>query len=208
MVKTPSSNGTKNVEYENGESLATETVKEPKAEPISTQPKYHSTPPISLKANTKIAFSESISIKKTVESVQNGLDQSADNYTPKPTQPFTETDFEKKWNEYKHQLLQAGKSSLASIFEVIPEINNEEINITLENKALDDEFNAHKSEVLDFLRLELHNYNISITTKINKDIKTKKAYTPHEKFAKMSEKNPHLMTLAKTFNADIGYPID
>jgi len=163
---------------------------------------------VSLKTTSKIAFSESISIKKTIETQTDEKNEGLNTNTPKPTQQFTIEEFSKKWDNYKHLLLKQGKSSLASIFEVIPEIENEEVKITLENKALDDEFDAHKSEVLDFLRHELSNYNITITTTINKDIKTKKAYTPQEKFMKMSEKNPHLITLAKTFDADIGYPID
>jgi hypothetical protein len=36
----------------------------------------------------------------------------------------------------------------------------------------------------------------------------KKAYTPQEKFMKMSEKNPALINLAKAFEAEIGYPLD
>lgn len=96
---------------------------------------------------------------------------------------------------------------MANIFEETPEVNNNEIHLTLENKALSEEFNAHKTEVLDFLRKELNNYDINITTSINKDLTAKKAYTPQEKFMKMSEKNPHVIQLAKMLDGDIGYPI-
>jgi DNA polymerase-3 subunit gamma/tau len=97
---------------------------------------------------------------------------------------------------------------LASIFETVPLIEGNEITVTLENKALDDDFNAQKSELLDFIRKELNNYSISVNTIINKDVMIKKAYTPQEKFMKMSEKNPALINLAKAFDAEIGYPID
>jgi len=40
---------------------------------------------------------------------------------------------------------------------------------------------------------------------INKNFKTKKAYTPQEKFTKMSENNPQLKELVKALNMDVGY---
>ena len=78
----------------------------------------------------------------------------------------------------------------------------------IENKALEDEIQETKTEILDFLRKELQNYNLSIDTKINIDQKARKAYTPMEKFAKMSKKNHHLIALVKTFDMDISYPKD
>lgn len=42
-------------------------------------------------------------------------------------------------------------------------------------------------------------------TKVNKDIKLKKAYTPQEKFVKMSEENPLLKQLVQKLDMDVGY---
>jgi len=136
------------------------------------------------------------------------VDDSSLDHTPKPSENFTVEAFSKKWTAYKKLLLEDGKSSLASIFEELPHIENTDVTITLENKALDDEFNAQRSDVLDFIRKELNNYDISITTVINKDSSVKRAYTPQEKFVKMSEKNPSLIELAKAFEVEVGYPLD
>lgn len=114
--------------------------------------------------------------------------------------------FQKKWFAYKHLLIENGSTSLASAFESLPEINGENITIKVENKALEDDINETKTDILDFLRKELNNYNLNLTTKINIDLKARKAYTPMEKFAKMSEKNPHLIALVKAFDMDINYP--
>lgn len=164
-------------------------------------------PTLSLKNTTNLSFSDSISIKKStsIKEVKEDFNQ---NLSIKPTEPFTTNAFAKKWNQYKNLLLKEGKSSLASIFETAPLIEGNEITVTLENKALDDDFNAQKSELLDFIRKELNNYSISVNTIINKDVMIKKAYTPQEKFMKMSEKNPALINLAKAFDAEIGYPLD
>ena len=164
-------------------------------------------PSLSLKNTTNLSFSESISIKKST-SINEAKEDLNQDLSTKPTETFTIDEFTKKWSQYKKTLLADGKSSLASIFEELPLIENNIITVTLENKALDDEFNAQKSEFLNFIRKELNNYSISVNTIINKDVKIKKAYTPQEKFVKMSEKNPALINLAKTFDAEVGYPLD
>lgn len=164
-------------------------------------------PSLSLKSTSGLAFSDSISIKKTIQPEKTSTATNQD-ISIKPTESFTTDEFSRKWTAYKKLLLNEGKSSLASIFEELPLIEESNITITLENKALDEEFNSQKTELLDFLRKELKNYNISIETTVNKDVKIKKAYTPQEKFMKMSEKNPALINLAKAFDAEVGYPID
>lgn len=163
-------------------------------------------PTVSLKGFSSVQFSQSISIHKTTTQKKEEEDVLTQDSSNRPTEPFTEAQFREKWFIYKNQLLANGLSSLASAFENLPEIDGETINMTVENKALEDDVNENKTEILDFLRKELRNYNLSLTTKINADLRQKKAYTPMEKFAKMSEKNPHLITLVKTFDMDINYP--
>ena len=120
-------------------------------------------------------------------------------------EPYTPEQFEEKWQAYKLLLKKKGKASLVTVFESIPKIENNTIQLIVENKALEDEFHFHKSNFLDFIRKELKNHSIQIETQINKDIKTKKAYTPQEKFTKMSEKNPSLLLLKQKLDMDIGY---
>ena len=94
---------------------------------------------------------------------------------------------------------------MASIFEVLPEVKQDNIHLSIENKALEDEFNAQRSDFLEYVREHLSNYNIQVDTEVNKDIKLKKAYTPQEKFAKMSDKNPLLEQLVQKLDMDVGY---
>lgn len=177
------------------------------SKPAETDNNIIKKPTLTLKNSSSLSFSDSISIKRSTFKKEAEEDLTQD-LSIKPTEPFTKDVFAKKWNQYKNLLLKEGKSSLASIFETEPLIEGNEITVTLENKALDDEFNAQKSELLDFIRKELNNYSISITSIINKEVMMKKAYTPQEKFMKMSEKNPSLINLAKAFDAEIGYPIE
>lgn len=164
-------------------------------------------PTITLKNLSSVTLSQNISIHKTATQKKEE-EVTIQELSNRPTEPFTTEQFKQKWSAYKHLLFEKGETSLASAFENIPELIDEKIIITINNKALEDEIIETKTDILDFLRKELKNYNLSLETKINIDQKARKAYTPMEKFAKMSEKNPHLITLVKTFDMDISYPKD
>ncbi|MCC7332301.1 MAG: hypothetical protein IT232_06815 [Flavobacteriales bacterium] len=95
---------------------------------------------------------------------------------------------------------------MAFAFQKFPEIEGSTLIMSIENKTLEKEVLESKQQILDFLRRELKNYSLNLITKINTSTDSKKAYTPSEKFIKMSEKNPNLKLLAETFQMDIGYP--
>ena len=50
-------------------------------------------------------------------------------------------------------LKEKGKDSLASIFDVTPEIKGQVIHLLIENKALDEEFNSQKADFLDYTQM-------------------------------------------------------
>ncbi len=162
---------------------------------------------ITLKNLSSVNFSQNISIHKTAHQKKEE-EVAIQELSSRPTEPFTTEQFKQKWSAYKHLLIEKGETSLASAFENMPELIDEKIIITINNKALEDEIIETKTDILDFLRKELKNYNLCLETKINIDQRARKAYTPMEKFVKMSEKNPHLITLVKTFDMDISYPKD
>lgn len=165
-------------------------------------------PTITLKNLSSITFSQNVSIHKTQHQKKEDEEKTIQELTHRPTEPYTPAQFKQKWHEYKKLLIEKGETSLASAFEIIPEIIEDKILVVIENKALEDEIQETKTEILDFLRKELQNYNLCLDTKINIDQKARKAYTPMEKFIKMSEKNPHVIALVKTFDMDISYPKD
>lgn len=162
---------------------------------------------INLNPNAGLNFADNISINATPKEEKKNITSNGIEIAPKnrPAENFTPEKFAAKWKVFKGILEDKRKSNLASIFETIPEIENDTIKILVENKALEDEFKAQLSDFLDFIRAELNNYNLQVTTEINKDDTQKKAYTPQEKFIKMSEKNPQLKELVKKLNMDVGY---
>ncbi|MCO6499398.1 MAG: DNA polymerase III subunit gamma/tau [Vicingus serpentipes] len=201
------------------QSAAVTTLKEPK-EIIKTSSKTTEQPPKDevkptkeSKTDTVIAplltpenliLANSISINKEIITQKKNNEPSKDQ-PQKLFEPFTISQFEKKWHAYKLTLREKGKASLVTVFEETPNIEDNTIRLLIENKALEDEFNYYKADFLEFIRKELKNYAIQVETQINKNFKAKKAYTPQEKFAKMSEKNPSLVTLKQKLDMDIGY---
>ena len=57
--------------------------------------------------------------------------------------------------------------------------------------------------LLGYLKGHLHNHNINIEIIVNEKVSTKQAFTVQEKYNRLSEKNPNLDLLRKTFDLDL-----
>ena len=148
-------------------------------------------------------LSGTISIKEQLAGNKNS--EKKEDSSEKPTTPFTEEAFLAQWKIYKNKLLADGQIMFASAFENAPEIDGALIKVIVENKAIVDEFTTQKPDILDFFRATLNNYSIDFELSINKDKANKKAFTPEEKFEKMSGKNPILKLLRDRLDLEIGY---
>ena len=165
--------------------------------------KRKSDPP-KLKRSTIGSFSGSISINPTIKTKEK-IKEEKEEISYRPTEAFTTEQYTEVIKTFRAQLKEKGKDSLASIFDTIPVLKENTIHLLIENKALQDDFLANKSDFLTFARKKLANYNLQVETEINKDTKLKKAYTPQEKFIKMSDANPNLTELVKKLDMDVGY---
>lgn len=176
------------------------------AEETTASEKEESKVPAQLVDIKNIVFSSSVSInsKSFAEEQEKNKDAEVD-ISNRPTESYTLELFHEKWNAYKDTLLKKGKVSLVTVFEYLPPINNDIIELLVENKALEEEFNHHKANFIEYIRKSLNNYNIQVVMQINKEFKTKKAYTPQEKYEKMLEKNPALDLLKRKLDMDVGY---
>jgi DNA polymerase-3 subunit gamma/tau len=195
------------VNYSTPEPSAPLTAQEPKASLGALLPNKQeivSSGKPTLKRSSTRSFSNSISINPETKK-QKATKEVEIDITNRPTEDFSNEAYVNCLKNYKAILKEKGKDSLASIFEETPELKGNTIYLRIENKALNDEFDVQKSDFLDYIRKELSNYDVEVKFTINKDFKTKKAYTPQEKFTKMSENNPQLKELVKTLNMDVGY---
>lgn len=216
IIKLPFSNNkalAKSVEKHEG------VVVQPKKEQVAPTPTVANEPKIPItntvtpKAEEKKAsysksldgfqLSGTISIKEQLAEKENS--DKKEDLSEKPTVPFTEEAFLTQWKIYKDKLLADGQIMFASAFENAPEIEGTLIKVVVENKAIVDEFTSQKPDILDFFRAALNNYSIDFELSINKDKANKKAFTPEEKFEKMSEKNPILKLLRDRLDLEVGY---
>ena len=171
---------------------------------VSNEPKTQQKN-LNIPLSSGLSLTESISIKSTFEQ-KKVTEEQLEVLSNKPRENFTEEALKETWKSFQQILKDKGKASLATIFANEPELREENLLIvTLENKALEEEFEAQKTDTLDYLRKQLNNYAIQIETVVNKDISAKVAYTPQEKYVKMSTKNPNLDQFRKRFDLDVGY---
>jgi DNA polymerase III subunit gamma/tau len=123
-----------------------------------------------------------------------------------PSDSFTEADLEHCWIEYAEKLkidqphlftmLKSRKPLLVSEFL---------IEVTVDNKIMEEEFREKRATLLEFLRSKLNNHKIELQTRILESHTELKPYTDKEKFEKMAAKNPALHKLREELDLDIEY---
>ncbi|OSY89511.1 DNA polymerase III subunit gamma/tau [Tenacibaculum holothuriorum] len=128
-----------------------------------------------------------------------------ENYDNHPRTPFNQEQLDNIWKKYYFKLYDGGERSVASILTAgQPKLsNNFEILFTLPSKLMASQLQKAQPKLLRYLREHLNNYGISIKVSINEKIEKKFAYTNHEKFEKLKEKNPLLQKLKNTFGLDL-----
>ena len=84
-----------------------------------------------------------------------------------------------------------------------PVLNGTSITLELPNQGSKIDFETEINGLLGYLKGHLHNHNITIEVIVNEKVSTKQAFTVQEKYNRLSEKNPNLDLLRKTFDLDL-----
>lgn len=106
-----------------------------------------------------------------------------------------------KWNTLAEQLKAENRITLYTIMTANePRLNGNIIEVDVENMVQSDQLKEGKIDILNYLRVELKNFALDLTTHQLQQAVIRKAYTSQEKYQVMVEKNPSLETLRKTFN--------
>lgn len=136
-------------------------------------------------------------IKKVLVSKEAELDEL-------PTEAFSEKDFLNAWDEYSKKIENQGKHILHSHLTMgVPKLEGNLIHLVFPNSTIKVEVERAKGKLLNFLRSTLNNHDIDLSIEVNETEIKKYAYTPMEKFKKLSEKNPLIENLRKEFDLDI-----
>ena len=118
---------------------------------------------------------------------------------------FDQKSLEQSWKKFQTKISKSGRKNLESILSISnPELKeNNIVEYTLTNNTSRLELNKNKNELIDFLKKDLKNDNISIEVKVNKLKEKKFIYTPTEKYDKLKKLNPNIETLRKEFKLNL-----
>ncbi len=121
-----------------------------------------------------------------------------------PTEPFSETDMLMIWTKFAENKGHKGQKIIESLLLLNdPRLEGTTVIHELPNEGSKIEFESVKYELLGALRGKLHNHDINIDVVVNEEIKSKKAFTPQDRYNRLSEINPNLDVLRKLFDLEI-----
>ena len=162
-------------------------------------------PKIELRDVSKRISGVSISSLKAKKEHENSKRNSDLKEEHKPTDSFTEKEMQKHWADFVQKLDDKGKKILASNLNAdIPKLTDENIIcIELPNSTMKKEVEREQNLMLDYLKEQLNNYEISLNVNVNEESAKKFAFTPEEKYEKLKQKNATIDLLRKEFDLDI-----
>ena len=143
----------------------------------------------------------SICAKKEMMEAQKGVVKEVAHF---PTEAFTETEMLDFWFKYAQRLNDKGLMIMASLLRISdPKLDGFKIVYELPNEGSKIDFEKEKNELLGYLRGHLHNHEISIEVIVNENVKSKVAFTAHDKFNRLNEINPNLEELKRMFDLEL-----
>lgn len=116
-------------------------------------------------------------------------------------EPFSKEQFELKWKEFIGRY--DDRPNLFTALSNIPELNdNYKLLLSIGSATIDEEIKIIKPDLVAWLRKELKNSNIELTTKVDVQKIKKVIYSDSEKLQVMINKNPQLNVFRQKFNLD------
>jgi hypothetical protein len=163
-------------------------------------------------AQTKVAAVEtnrynplslkSIATRKAIQEHLEGQEKPADTYAH---EPFTETQMQLMWNKFANNFESKGEMYYNAILTMTqPILEGTTIVYELPNEGTKIEFSEKlESQLLRFLRGNLHNHDIEIKIVVNGKIEERKAFTIEDKYQKLVQINPLLEDFRRFFELDL-----
>jgi hypothetical protein len=114
---------------------------------------------------------------------------------------FTADALKVKWEEFVNRL--NDRPNLQSTLSRVPGLEPDfQLVLEIDNSVQDDLINTIKPELVSWLRKELKNSKIHLTTQISETEREKIIYSDSEKYMEMLKKNPKLELLKQKFKLD------
>jgi DNA polymerase-3 subunit gamma/tau len=123
-----------------------------------------------------------------------------------PKNAYSEADFYVYWKKYIEILTIQGEKMLTAILNSTePQVNLEtnQIKLIYPNAMMMEEVKKNQSPIINYLRDQLQNFDLSFDLHYNEENEKTFVYTPQEKYSKLMEINPLLAEFRKLFDLDI-----
>ncbi|HSO87477.1 MAG TPA: hypothetical protein VLQ91_13055 [Draconibacterium sp.] len=116
---------------------------------------------------------------------------------------FTHEELKEKWDAFLKRL--DDRPNLQSTLSNLPELKEDfQLILEIENTVQEDLIGTIKTELVSWLRKELKNSKIQLTTLITEKVKGRIIYSDAEKYDELLKLNPSLSLLRQKFNLDFG----
>jgi DNA polymerase-3 subunit gamma/tau len=143
-----------------------------------------------------------------IEKKENGVAIGQMDLSNMPRNTFALDDLKMAWRRFAFEMKNKGKDTFYNALIKREPKQKSELEFTLEvdNEVQIDYIRPCLSELLDFVRSELKNYQIEVLLELTNNPEEEVQFqTGKDKFAALARKNPNLHTLKNTFNLDIEY---
>jgi len=152
----------------------------------------------SFSPSIKDALSGNIQEKKLQDDSQKTI---FSQYQENDFEPFTQEELTLKWNEFLEKM--ADRPSLCSALSNVPEITDiNKLSMKIGNSVQEEDIRQIKPELVSFLRKELRNSGIELSTRLEKIESERVIFSDSEKLQMMMQKNPVLNEFKQKFNLD------
>lgn len=124
----------------------------------------------------------------------------------RPTDPITLDKFMACWTQYAEDIRITKQSFYTTLTKREPALREGNlVEVTIDNRVQERDLIREKPLLLEFLRKELNNYDLNITSILTETEDDAHLYTAKEKFNRLAQKNPNLLTLQRKFKLEIDY---
>ncbi len=181
---------------------------EPAVKPAAVAPPQVAPPAPAVGAKPKVGGATTIKIGKNLASIKTTHAASEEAATEMAELATESLSFAEAWERLLNETKQARKDYLhAILLENQPVLNDQhECPINIHNEAQLQLLEAEKTDLLEKIRRWTGNFSVQFAyVFLKNDAESIKPVTSVDKFGRMVEKNPHLLTMVNKFGLDIQY---
>ena len=146
-----------------------------------------------------------ISIKAGLRSIKEQSISEENQPEPIVDNPFTQEKLEESWTDFCKSYEGISPSFANALAKYTPRLgNNNQITYTVDSIQIIQN-SLSVNQLMEHLKKELNNNQITLHAIVPDKNQTKKAYTDRDKLERLIEKNPNVQKLKDQFNLEIGF---